>query len=1114
MLGERTYRIGAVEEPITGADHTGPYALSRTHLYEGSEAVHLHGADLVRERDYWIRYDRGELTFAEPLSPEDTVLVSYRCLPISIPSERVLHKFRLAEGGEEAVMVDEREPSPMAGPLDTGALRVGGSKSFAVLIGSGRELTLEQSLRMSVTGNLTPTVRVTARLTDQNLPFQPEGRSERLEELDEVLVRIESPRAEATLGDYAVRYDDTRFGRYERVLKGALGAVRAGPAEAEISGGVSRGDFRSVEIRGVEGKQGPYRILEISALGPVVSAGSERVFLDGVMMTRGDDNDYVIDYAEGTISFNPSRPIGSESRIAVDFQASGDRYRRVFLTGRLRAHTEDDRYGFGLTVLSESDDADEPEAVVLGEAEKDSLRASGDRQPLGTSARYLEEGGDYDTTGGYFVYAGRDSGDFAVSFRQVASGEGAYVDSISEEWGRRIFIHVGEGRGNYTPLVPLPLPESHSLIGFSGKARPFHALSLEAEAAWSDRDRNTLSPLDDGDNTGSGARVEARLDPVPVGPEKARLGEVGVRGSWRSVSENFEPLGRYRGPQWDERWMTGDLARAIGPGRREDDFLGAGDAFASRGRENEAEGEGTFRRATPLGTLRFSGEGGRLERDEFHARRWSWKSSIERERRFAVDFTGERITSEEADTLEGETFRRAGGASVRIGPVRPFLRLGRERREFLHAGGERRGDRGIEKRAGFAWGDAAAFTGETSVTFETRDYLDSLVGDWEEWYEARTDEVSVDWRGPVSLHALYRGRGLDYGERVTEGNRRSDLGRIELRHGGWGGLVRGNWTYEVTTEESRSRRKVLLRAPKGEEADYDSLGNYFPGEGTFNQEIVEGGAEPLIDLEAGGTIRIEPGRIGEPGRFRKGLRSETVIRVSERTTTDDAASLLLLDPSAFQRNDATLRGSASIRQEFRWTDPLSDAGFYLRYYREEREENEYETIHRDDSVREILGRAKLPFSPAVATELEWTRRSEREDSNDRRAVDLTSDDWVAAVLVQTGPRWRLRLPGAVRSDREKVREEELLEVRVEPEGTLHLAARGRLDTRFVYSRFLRENLERAGSFLRNRKEGLRWRVQFVYEWNTVLSSTVSYSGENLKGEDTEQRFRAEMRAYF
>ena len=63
------------------------------------------------------------------------------------------------------------------------------------------------------------------------------------------------------------------------------------------SGAVARGKFNRYNLVGLEGNQGPYKIL-----GPnnepaiVMIAGSENVYVNGVKIKRGENKDYTIDY--------------------------------------------------------------------------------------------------------------------------------------------------------------------------------------------------------------------------------------------------------------------------------------------------------------------------------------------------------------------------------------------------------------------------------------------------------------------------------------------------------------------------------------------------------------------------------------------------------------------------------------------------------------------------------------------------------------------------------------------------------------------------------------------------------------------------------------------------
>jgi len=1116
FLSEQTYFLGTNRFVVAGEERRGPYNLPHQSIIFHSERVILYGRELVREDEYSIRYDRGEISFPFPLSAGDSVSVEYRYFPLTLPIEKYLNRLRFAEEGGVLLPRENEKPS-LAGPLDRGSVRVGGSKSFAVLIGSGRELKLEQALRVSVDGMLAPGVRVTARLTDENLPFQPEGRSERLEELDEVLVKIESETAEATLGDYEVDFQGMEFGRYSRVLKGALGKYKRDQFEMEISGGLARGEFLSIEIRGAEGKQGPYDLLGADSRKAVV-AGSEKVWLNGERLKRGEENDYIIDYSFGTLLFNPNRPIESESRIAVDFQATGDEYKRGFFTNRFELRSKKGRYTLGSTFLSERDDNSNPAALILTDEDLDSLALSGDRNALVPSARVAENGGEYDSLGGVFVYAGPLQGEFNVSFLEVGSGNGSYVKTISPEWGREVFSYAGQGAGDHDPMIPLPLPSSHQLFALRSRARPTDGITMDAEVAWSGLDRNTLSSIDDDDNNGTGSSVSLAVEPRKFTVAGQSMGQFALDGSWRRVSDHFEPLGRYRETERDARWMTGSLRTVLTTERTEEDLIGTGQASESRGGETVWEGGGRWTGGKGGGALTLTGNAGRLDQDQFESRRYTGSALFSGGERLHGKIFDERVesTAEESSRLvEGVGVRRSGEASIRLGLVKPSVTIRTDQNDFSVGGLLSSGIRSDSKRYGMSLG-RGTLEAEGAATFEEREVVDSVDAGWHPWYEGRTDEFTARWRGAATVSALYRRRAIDYAPGINKGNESNDLSRVEIRHGGFGGMLQGNWNYQVSSEESRPREIKLVPAPADTSADYDSLGNYFPGEGGYNQVMVEGDAVPLLDLEASGSIRIEPRRRkeGDSNRFMEGFRSDTFLRVRERSKESDRTSLILLQPHAFQKNNTTIRGTVLFRQEARWDDRKSDGSIQIRYQREDREVNEYTGLNRDDIVHTFLVRTRIPLGRKFVGEMKWSRRFEKEWSADDPAVALVDDELLGSIVFQPDPAWRVDFPASFRRETEQILEEEITSIQLDPDLSINISTKGRIDGGLTWNRFLNATVDRSRSFLRSRREGLRWNGRFAYDLNRILRSSLSYTGESMKGERSVHRFRAEMRAFF
>ena len=102
----------------------------------------------------------------------------------------------------------------------------------------------------------------------------------------------------------------------------------------------------------------------------IVIAGTEKVYLDGVQMVRGETNDYVIDYSNAQITFTAKHLITNLSRIFVDFEYSDGNYERTFAGGTAQTSLADNKIDLRVSYYQEGDDANSSLGVTLSDSDR------------------------------------------------------------------------------------------------------------------------------------------------------------------------------------------------------------------------------------------------------------------------------------------------------------------------------------------------------------------------------------------------------------------------------------------------------------------------------------------------------------------------------------------------------------------------------------------------------------------------------------------------------------------------------------------------------------------------------------------------------------------------
>lgn len=533
-------------------------------VMDGITDTSAYRLDFVRALLYWRNKPEG-----------DSITVTYRVFPFRLNSvvqrlnyDSVVNNFYI-----KPFEFNRNETTASRGLFNFGNIEYNGSFGRELSVGNNQDAVVNSNFQLQLNGMLGDSIEIAAALTDNNIPIQPDGTTQQLNEFDQVFLQFKKRNWQLNLGDIDIRQNGMYFLNFYKRLQGITFQTtnRLSPnttSSSTVSGSIAKGKFSRNVFQGLEGNQGPYRLTGANnEFFFIVLANTERVYLDGELLQRGEDQDYIINYNTAEVTFMPRRMITKDSRIQIEFEYAD----RNYLNANLYAYQEmnfSNKLKLKIGAFNNSDAKNSQINQILDARQKQFLFDVGDSVSKAlyptvaldsfSTDKILYEKVYYSTgaaTDSFYRYSTDPAlARYSLSFTEIGQGRGDYIPEFNGANGK-VFRFVapinGVRQGRFDPVMVLVTPKKQQLLSIGTEYQIDAKNALKTEFALSNNDVNTFSSKNGGDDVGLAARVQYANTALLNKRNNLQLIST---VDYEYVQEKFRPLERLRYVEFTREW--------------------------------------------------------------------------------------------------------------------------------------------------------------------------------------------------------------------------------------------------------------------------------------------------------------------------------------------------------------------------------------------------------------------------------------------------------------------------------------------------------------------------------------------------------------------------------
>lgn len=525
--------------------------------------------DLISARLIWIKKPNA-----------DSVTISYRIFPFRINKKYAhLHFDSIRNNfiSENPIILKNKNLSDNQSIFEFKGMQSQGSIGRAISFGNSQDAVVNSSLNLQLNGMIGDSLELIAAITDNTIPIQPDGNTKDLRDFDRVYMQVKKKEWQVSFGDIELAEKENYFLKFNKRIQGVSFSTinqinKKTSNEFAASGALAKGKFNRNYITPIEGNQGPYRLKGANnELYFVVLAGTEKVFIDGVLLQRGEDQDYTINYNTAELSFTPKQLITKDKRIQIEFEYADRNYlnTQLFVTDQLNVNkklslniaaysNKDGKFSF---IDQPLDSKQQLFLASIGDSIQNAFTSNAVRDSF-TLGKILYKKIDtvYNISihDSVYVFTNSNTNDlYSLSFTYLGSGKGNYKQLLNGNNGK-VFIWTapdinGNKQGEYEPVVFLVTPKKQQLLTTGLNYRINNRFQLYSELAMSNYDVNLYSSLNKENNTGLAGKFNLSYESKTFKLNKNAHSLKSNIGA-EFVQSLFKPLERLRDAEFLRDW--------------------------------------------------------------------------------------------------------------------------------------------------------------------------------------------------------------------------------------------------------------------------------------------------------------------------------------------------------------------------------------------------------------------------------------------------------------------------------------------------------------------------------------------------------------------------------